>query len=127
MSSSNKLQVIIGNFHMAFILKAKDEFLGRQSQFINKHRLTWLRWSFILIAPLVAAGVGFIAAKRSPKYALAAAVLPVLVGGAEGILSNMQFSPVVILFSASFIPFSLPTGTESRLVFSLVFTSAFIG
>jgi hypothetical protein len=112
---------------MAYILKSKDEFIGRQSEFISKHWLTWLRWSFVLVAPLVAAGLGFIAAKRSPKYALVAAILPVLVVGAEIVLRNMQFTPVVILLAACFVPFSLPTGTESRLVFSLVFTSVFVG
>jgi O-antigen ligase len=110
---------------MTFSLKTKVDFHTRLSQLAGKYWLVWLRWGFVLVVPIIAAGLGLVAVKRSPKYALVAAALPFALTGIEIILRNFQYSPIVILITACFIPLSLPTGTLSRLVFSLVLTIGF--
>lgn len=110
---------------MMFFLKAKADFHGRLSQLAGKYWLVWLRWGFVLVVPVIAAGLGLVAVKRSPKYALVAAILPIVLAGIEVILRNSQYSPIVILIAACFIPLSLPTGTLSHLVLSLVLTIVF--
>jgi hypothetical protein len=59
--------------------------------------------------------------------AVALAFAPVLVLAAERAVGQANLHPVIILLIAAFVPLSLPTGTGSRLVFSLVFTSLFVG
>jgi O-antigen ligase len=52
-------------------------------------------------------------------------LVAVAVGGAVSFLIGLRrpdLGPVVILFTAAFVPLSLPTGTESRLVASLLLT-----
>lgn len=110
---------------MTFLLRAKDNLQIRLSLFIEKNWLTWLRVGFVPLSLIVAAGLGFIAAKRNPRYALLAAILPIVVVGIELILRDFKNAPLVILVTACFIPLSLPTGTGSRLVFSLVVTVGF--
>lgn len=100
----------------------REKIRTRLNQYVDEHRLVWLRWGFILVVLMIGAGIGLIAAKRSPTYALVAAILPVSLVGIELILRDRQYSPVVILFVACFINISLPTGTGSRLVFSLLLT-----
>ena len=55
------------------------------------------------------------------------AILPIVFLAVEYLLQHFESFPIIILISAAFIPFSLPTGTESRLVISLVATAGFFG
>lgn len=114
------------SFSNGFFQNLKENFQVRLSQFVGDHWLVWLRWGFVLIVPCIAAGLGLIAAKLSPTYAIVAAILPVILVGIEAILRDHEYSPVIILFSACFITFSLPTGTGSRLVLSLVLTMVLV-
>lgn len=54
-------------------------------------------------------------------------VLPIAFFAVEYIVRHFELFPVIILIVAAFVPLSLPTGTGSNLVFSLVMTMLFFG
>lgn len=89
--------------------------------------LPWARVAVILGVLGVAAGLGFLIAKRNPAYGLLAAAMPLVVLGVMFMLLHLKYAPVVVMSFAAFVPLSLPTGTGSRLVLSLAFTSLFAG
>jgi cell division protein FtsW (lipid II flippase) len=73
----------------------------------------------------------YLFAIRSPENSLQAVALPLalLLILVAVFLLRLQpdFGPLLILAAAAFIPLSLPTGTASRLVDSLVLTMVFLG
>jgi O-antigen ligase len=89
--------------------------------------LPWARVAVILGALGMAAGLGFLITKRNPAYGLLAAAMPLVVLSVMFMILHLKYAPAVILFVAAFVPVSLPTGTGSRLVLSLVFTTLFVG
>jgi hypothetical protein len=65
--------------------------------------------------------------RRQPIYALILACLPLALIGITFMLHRPDLIPLIILTTAAFVPLSLPTGTESRLVFSLLLTLLSVG
>jgi O-antigen ligase len=78
-------------------------------------RLAILVGLFVLIAAEV-----FLVGKSYFTYAIAVAVLPFLLIGFKFLLAHFEYSPVVLLVTAAFIPLKLPTGTGTPLVASLI-------
>lgn len=93
--------------------------------FIQNHWRTGLRIATVLAVLVFSAGLGFLAGKSNPLYALAIASLPILLIVVEVVLKRPGFAPIIILTTAAFVPISIPTGTGSRLVLSLVTTLVF--
>jgi hypothetical protein len=58
---------------------------------------------------------------------IVAAIMPLGLVGLQLILPRLEFAPLFILIAAAFVPLSLPTGTESRVVDSLLLTMLFVG
>lgn len=74
-----------------------------------------------LIVGLV--GIGFLTSRIPPELVLIAIAVPPVVLLA---LSRLEFGVLAIVLSAAFVRFSLPTGTQSRIVASLLMTIIFI-
>lgn len=84
----------------------------------------WQVWVLVVLALAAAAGLAWVAAYVDPLVAVGLAAAPmVLVAGAFA-MPRRELYPYVILGLALFVPLSLPTGRDSRLVVSLVFTIA---
>jgi len=58
-------------------------------------------------------------------YPLLVAGIPLSILGVWILNATLDIAPVIILVFAAFVPFSLPTGTGSRLVASLVITAGY--
>ena len=70
------------------------------------------------------AGAGFAASRVPPELVLIAAVMPPVV--LLTLTSRLEYSVLAIILTAGFVRFSLPTGTESRIVASMVVTALLI-
>jgi hypothetical protein len=68
-------------------------------------------------------GLGFVAPRVPPELVLIAVVAPPVILLA---LSRLEYGVLAIILTAAFVRFSLPTGTASRIVASLVTTLIFI-
>lgn len=90
------------------------------------NRPMWVRVGVVLLVLLYAAGVGLVAGLTEPLYAAVLAALPFAAGFVLFMESRLQLAPIFILLAAAYIPFSLPTGTGSRLVISLVLACGFV-
>ncbi len=77
---------------------------------------------FAILAGLIAlvAAEVFLASSNQLSYAAALAFMPFLVIGFLLLMNHFEYSPVVLLITAAFIPLKLPTGTGSPLVGSLL-------
>ena len=67
-------------------------------------------------------GIGFLASRIPPEFVLIAMAVPPVVLLA---LSRLEFGVLAIVLTAAFVRFSLPTGTQSRIVASLLMTMIF--
>lgn len=67
-------------------------------------------------------GIGFLASRIRPELVLIAMAVPPVVLLA---LSRLEFGVLAIVLTAAFVRFSLPTGTQSRIVASLLMTVIF--
>jgi hypothetical protein len=76
----------------------------------------------LLAAPVI----GILVIRRS-VLVFGVLLLPLAILVAHKTLPKFELGPIVILFSALFVPFSLSTGTESRLVDSFLLTLLFVG
>jgi hypothetical protein len=68
-------------------------------------------------------GIGFLAPRLGPELTLVAVAAPPIV---LLVINRLEYGVLAIVFTAAFVRFSLPTGTASRIVASLVLTVAFI-
>jgi hypothetical protein len=68
-------------------------------------------------------GIGFLTSRISPELVLIAIAVPPVVLLA---LRQFEFGVLAIVLTAAFVRFSLPTGTQSRIVASLLMTMIFI-
>ena len=93
---------------------------------MEPYRTRLVRLVIVLGVLAAALMLGYVATKKKPLYALLVAVIPVLLIGLDRVVRHRQLGPLVVLLAALFIPWSLPTGTESRLVISLVLTTLFV-
>lgn len=92
---------------------------------VDEYRTLLLKSGVIIGLLVITTGVAVLTATRDPLFGVVLTALPF---GAAFVLfleKRMQFAPLAILFAAAFIPFSLPTGTGSRLVMSLVLAAIF--
>jgi hypothetical protein len=67
-------------------------------------------------------GIGFLSAYIPPELVLMAIAVPPVVLVA---LRRLEFGVLAVVLTAAFVRFSLPTGTESRIVASLLMTMIF--
>ncbi len=93
---------------------------------LESHRILLLRLAVALGVLVFTVGVSLISSLRNPLYGVILAAIPFGVAGFFILQSRLQLAPVVILLAAAYIPFSLPTGTGSRLVISLILSAAFL-
>jgi hypothetical protein len=93
---------------------------------IEAQKVVLNRWLVVVGSLLFIAGVSLVIAKKGPLYGIIVAILPLAAAFLLFLANHLSYAPVVILFSAAYIPFSLPTGTGSRLVISLVFSLALV-
>ena len=89
--------------------------------------LPWVRVAIILGVLAMAPALAYLMVKRNPIYGIAAAAMPLVVLGVLFMMLHLKYAPAVIMWVAAFVPFSLPTGTGSRLVVSLVITLLLVG
>lgn len=75
----------------------------------------------------IAAGIGLVVGTRDPLYGVLLAGAPFGLLGIGLLQARLEWTPLVILLAAGYIPFSLPTGTGSRLVISLVLAVGLTG
>jgi O-antigen ligase len=82
------------------------------------------RWLLVLGVLAVTAGMGYAAPRLNPKYTLAAALgVPAVVI----VASQLPLGIPAMVLTALVVRFSLPTGTESRIVASLLVTAGVFG
>jgi hypothetical protein len=74
----------------------------------------------VLIVGLI--GIGFLSSRISPELVLIAVAVPPVVLLA---LSRLEYGVLAIVFTAAFVRFYLPTGTQSRISASLLMTMIF--
>lgn len=84
----------------------------------------WQVWALVVVALASAGGLAWVAAYIHPLAAVALASAPLLLVAAGFAMPQRVLYPYIILGLALFVPLSLPTGRDSRLVMSLVFTIA---
>src|SRR5512139_866321 len=85
--------------------------------FIDRN-IRWIRWVIVFFVYLVTISFGFLAANVNPVYVVVVSSLLGLGLVALVLMQRFDLAPFCILASALFIPFTLPTGTGSRLAFS---------
>ncbi len=91
------------------------------------HRGTWLRIGVVSITLLYVAGLSVLVATKPVLYAIILAGLPLAIAFVLFIQNRLDLAPALLLFVAAYVPLSLPTGTGSRLVASLILASGFFG
>lgn len=82
----------------------------------------WQVWGIIALLLIGTVALAWLTARFNPIYGLIASTLPLVFISLAFVAPRREFYPFVILALALFVPLSLPTGRESRLVMSLVFT-----
>jgi hypothetical protein len=87
----------------------------------------WFRAVFFLAVLVGALALGVVGAKTNPVYAVVAGALPLALVALQWLLLREAWVPPLLLAVALYLPFSLPTGTGSRLVISLLLTILFAG
>lgn len=87
---------------------------------IEPRRLWIIRATVIFGLFILLSTVSALLSLNKILYAAILAAIPLLVAGAFLIQEHLELAPIVILFAGGFIPFSLPTGTDSRLVVALI-------
>jgi hypothetical protein len=98
------------------------KFFGHPPRWASLLRLA-LTFAMLVAAPIV----GILAAKLDPVLIFALIGLLALPLGLQSVFQRPSLAPVIILIAAAFVPISLPTGTGSRLVDSLLLTILFVG
>lgn len=93
---------------------------------LDAHRSLLRKIGLILSLAVLAVGVAFLTTKEGVLYGVVLSAMPFGVAFVLAMQRRLHLAPLLILFSAAFIPFSLPTGTGSRLVASLALAALFI-
>ena len=94
---------------------------------VEPYRMTLFRLFVILAILVVTPVIGILITQVNPILIIIAVTAPLALVGLQFILPRPELGPVLILFAAAFIPLSLPTGTESKLVDSFLLTLLFVG
>jgi len=82
-----------------------------------------IRFGIVAVLMVVLVGLAFVALYLGPTMAPVLASLPLLL---LLTINRLEYGPVVILFAAAFVRFTLPTGTQSEIVASMALTGVFI-
>jgi O-antigen ligase len=90
---------------------------------IQSRRAILLRLVMVFGLLAVVPLIGVFAVRMDWQYVLVAAIAPIFLV----IMQRLDLAPLIILVTAAFVRFSLSTGTESRLVASLLLTILFVG
>lgn len=93
---------------------------------LESHRIFILRMAVAIGVLLFTVGVSLVFSLKDPLYGAILAALPFGVAFFFVVQSRLYLMPILILAAAAYIPFSLPTGTGSRLVISLVLSVGFL-
>jgi len=85
-----------------------------------------LRLRLLVIAGVLVGllGVGFVASRVSPELVLVAVIAPPAI---LLTMANLKYGMPALLLTAAFVRVSLPTGTQSRIVASLLLAAALAG
>src|SRR5512137_1238898 len=85
-----------------------------------------LRLRLLVIAGVLVGllGVGFVASRVSPELVLVAVIAPPAI---LLTMTNLRYGMPALLLTAAFVRVSLPTGTQSRIVASLLLAAALAG
>ncbi len=86
---------------------------------------TSARLRIAILVPLMLAlpAIGFVAARIKPELVLVAVAAPLAI---LLVTRRLELSVLAIIVTAAFVRFSLPTGTESRIVASLLVTAMLV-
>ncbi len=93
---------------------------------LEKHRITLLRILAAIGVLAFVVGVSLLIALKDPLYGIILTILPFGVAFFLFMEERLYLTPVIILAAAAFVPFSLPTGTGSRLVISLILAAGLL-
>lgn len=89
--------------------------------------ITLLKFGIVAGVVVVVAGVGYLASRTHKPEFLAAAALVPLAGLALFQVSRLEYGILAIILTAGLVRFTLPTGTNSEIVASLVVTVLIVG
>ncbi len=95
-------------------------------QFLGRYRRNLWVFGVLVVVLLLAPMLGVLSGMNY-LYLVAALAVPLTIASLYFVMPRPKYGPVIILFAALFIPLSLPTGTESRLVDSFLLTLFFVG
>jgi O-antigen ligase len=114
-------------------LRARKESVGDELSWfsalmvrLDERRPLMIKIGIIVCLLIITLGVTLLVSLAGPLYGMVLMAIPFAIAFVLIMEKHLQFSPLIILFAAAFIPFSLPTGTGSRLVMSLVLALLFI-
>ena len=93
---------------------------------VEAHRLLLLRLVVSIGVLLFIVGVSKVFTLSNLLYGAILTAVPFGLAFFFIVQSRLYLTPILILIAAAYIPFSLPTGTGSRLVISLIFTIGFL-
>jgi O-antigen ligase len=96
-------------------------------QALQAHRTALFRFAVVFATLVLAPIFGVLIAKLEPVLILVVAAAPLALIGLQWSAPRPEFAPLIILATAIFVTVSLPTGTESRIVISLLLTVLFVG
>lgn len=109
-----------------FVVREVNRVIANLLLFWASHRIVLMRLAMIFgllgLAPLV----GKLVAEENPLFIFIALALPLGLLVLHLILPRFGLAPSIILFAAAFVPLDFSTGTESRLVDSLLLTLLFV-
>ncbi len=94
---------------------------------IQPHRALLLRLALALGVLIGAPIVGVLTARVDPLWVFIGLGLLMMPVGLQFILKRPSLAPLIILVAAAFLPISIPTGTGSNVVDSLLLTMFFVG
>ncbi|HEX9921953.1 MAG TPA: hypothetical protein VGD99_04775, partial [Anaerolineae bacterium] len=95
--------------------------------FLKLYRANLINLALVIVVLGVAPLLGILVIQQNPIFVFIALVAPLGLVVGHYILPRPELAPLLILVAAGFIPFELPTGTESRLVDSFLLTLLFSG
>jgi hypothetical protein len=119
----------------SYLSVSQDKFLVKEIirlglviiSYFRSHRAFLLRLIVVLGVLIFTPVIGVLAVKMNPMLIIAATIAPLAFIGFQLLHQNPKISPVLILFTAAFLPLSVSTGSQSPLVASLLLTMAVVG
>jgi len=94
---------------------------------IRVHEKSLTQAGIIVLLLGYGVGIGVLLALKKPLYGGVFAGLPFIIAVLFWLQNHLDLAPAAILLTAAFVPLSLPTGTGSRIVASLILTVSMLG